>query len=124
VSYLPDVDADLDLLDRDSKRGACSVVEGHDCEAAPGLTARTSCKCFACGDFACRACSLVTKYHLRYGNQRVCFNCIRDGCLGTVARGQMTLLGSLVSAQRAHGQVIVERAIRAREADRARRRGQ
>lgn len=114
MSYLPDVDSDLDLLDRGSKRDYCAVVEGTDCQAIPGMSSRTACKCFACGDFACRACSLVTKY-LRYGRQRVCFNCIRQGCLGTVARGQMTLLGSRMDAYRAHGQALVERSIRDRD---------
>ncbi len=120
MSYVPDVDLDLDKLDRGAKRGYCSVVEGIDCSAAPGLWGRTSCACFACGDFVCRACSLVTRY-LRHGRQRVCFSCVRQGVLGTVARGQMSLLGSKLDAQRAHGQALVERTLRART--RAKREG-
>jgi hypothetical protein len=114
-SYLPDIDL---KPDRPSSLGYCSVVEGDDCVAPPcGFGGRVSTTCFACGDHVCRACSLYTRY-LRYGRQRLCFGCVREGCLGTVPRGQTSLLESRLTAQRVHGAALVERAIRSRYARR------
>jgi len=119
MSYLQDTDLyDVPAIPNvrlTGRGGFCSVVESNDCAASPGLTHRVSTKCYACGDYVCRACSLVKRY-LRYGSQRLCFTCIRDGCLMTLPRGQMSLLGSKLTAQRDYGVALVERTLRKREA--------
>lgn len=87
----------------------CNLVDSTDCQG------QTRAECFACGLPACRKCSVVTDY-LRYGRKRLCFGCIREGCLGTLPRGQRSLLESLVTAQRRYGATLVDRVYRQRAA--------
>lgn len=94
---------------------SCNLVDSSDCLASPGSGRRTRAECFACGLPVCRKCSVVTDY-LRYGRKRLCFGCIRDGCLGTLPRGQRSLLESLTTAQRRYGCTLVDRIYRQRVA--------
>ena len=57
--------------------GKCCVVYSDECEApanGPGLV-RT--RCFACGQYVCRPCSLMRDWH-RWTRKRVCMGCHED----------------------------------------------
>lgn len=50
---------------------ACSKVETNRC------TGQTHCRCFACGEPVCKACSRKQDWY-RWKDRRICFSCVRE----------------------------------------------